>query len=118
MIHSKHALAVYGSLAPGRQNHHQLSALSGTWRTGLTVTGHLEDRGWGAGIGYPALVWSASGPPVAVQLFVSDELPAHWARLDAFEGDDYARIVVPVRDGDEVVALANLYAARPADDRL
>jgi gamma-glutamylcyclotransferase (GGCT)/AIG2-like uncharacterized protein YtfP len=107
-------LAVYGSLAPGRSNHDQLQALRGEWRPGLSVTGERVDRGWGAGIGYPALNWSPSGPPVAIELFVSDELPRHWPRLDDFEGADYRRIIVPVLAGDRIVSLANLYAARVA----
>jgi gamma-glutamylcyclotransferase (GGCT)/AIG2-like uncharacterized protein YtfP len=105
-------LAVYGSLAPGRSNHHELRELRGDWQPGLSVTGDLLDRGWGAGIGYPALRWSAAGPPVAIELFVSDDLARHWARLDEFEGADYLRIVVPVYAADALVTLANLYAAR------
>ena len=105
-------LAVYGSLAPGRSNHGQLQALRGEWHPGCFVRGELVDRGWGAGLGYPALRWSTSGPAVPVDMFVSDELPRHWARLDEFEGADYLRILVPVFVGTGVVAVANLYASR------
>ena len=105
-------LAVYGSLAPGRSNHQQLRDLRGEWHSGLSVSGDLVDRGWGAGIGYPALRWSRSGPPVAIELFVSDELPRHWTRLDEFEGADYLRIIVPVYSSNNLVTVANLYAAR------
>ena len=105
-------LAVYGSLAPGRSNHNQLQDLRGEWHSGLSVTGDLVDRGWGAGIGYPGLRWSRSGPPVAVELFISDELPRHWARLDEFEGAEYLRIIVPVYSSTSLVTIANLYAAR------
>jgi hypothetical protein len=45
-------------------------------------------------------------------MFVSEELPSHWARLDEFEGPDYQHIVVPVLAGARVVAVANLYASR------
>lgn len=31
-----------------------------------------------------------------MQLFESPDLPAHWARLDAFEGDGYRRVVAAV----------------------
>lgn len=105
-------LAVYGSLAPGRSNHGQLQHLRGDWHSGFSVRGELVDRGWGAGLGYPALRWSASGAAVSIELFVSDDLPLHWARLDEFEGTDYLRIVVPVYSGASAVAVANLYAAR------
>jgi gamma-glutamylcyclotransferase (GGCT)/AIG2-like uncharacterized protein YtfP len=107
-----HRLAVYGSLAPGRSNHDQLQGLHGQWHSGCIVRGDLADRGWGAGLGYPTLRWSPSGPAVPVDMFVSDELPRHWGRLDEFEGPDYQRIVVPVFAGAGVVAIANLYASR------
>lgn len=110
---AEHRLAVYGTLAPGEPNHHHLSDLAGQWRAG-TVNGSLEPLGWGADMGYPALRWSPDGAPVAVQMFVSDELPKHWARLDDFEGEQYLRILVPVRLADGGVAVANLYAAHPA----
>jgi len=112
----EHQLAVYGSLAPGRSNHHQLQDLRGEWRSGCIVRGDLADRGWGAGLGYPALRWSMAGPTVAVELFVSADLPRHWARLDEFEGTDYLRLLVPLFSGTGVVAVANLYSARQAAD--
>ena len=105
-------LAAYGSLAPGRSNPGQLQDLRGDWHSGFSVRGEFVDRGWGAGLGYPALRWSTSGPAVSIELFVSDDLARHWARLDEFEGADYLRIVVPLYSGTSVVAVANLYAAR------
>ncbi|WP_293903841.1 gamma-glutamylcyclotransferase family protein [Phenylobacterium sp.] len=88
-------LAVYGSLAPGQSNHHQLAGLRGDWSTG-TVRGWRVESGWGAAQGYPGLRPDPAGPAVAVQVFSSDDLAAHWARLDAFEGAEYERLVVPV----------------------
>lgn len=105
--------AVYGTLAPGKPNHHHLSDLDGIWTPGHYVTGRLEQSGWGADMGYPALRWSESGEAIEVQLFACDELPRHWARLDAFEGDEYLRILVPVHAPDGSVTVANVYAARP-----
>ncbi len=104
-------LATYGTLAPGRANHHQLSDLQGRWLKG-TVRGRLVEEGWGAAMGYPALVLDNGAETVAVDVFESADLPAHWERLDAFEGDEYERIVVIVtlEDGDEIAA--SLYAAR------
>lgn len=109
-------LAVYGTLAPGEPNHHHLSELPGHWRPG-TVTGELVQVGWGADLGYPALRWSADAGEVAVQLFASEALPAHWARLDEFEGGQYLRILVPVRMADGTLEVANLYAAHPDSPR-
>lgn len=109
-------LATYGSLAPGESNHAQLSHLAGAWFPAHAVRGERLSRGWGAALGFPAVRWSLDGQLVAVSLFVSPELPAHWARLDAFEGPEYLRLAVPVyrvEEGTEsVVGIANLYAAR------
>ena len=94
-------LAVYGSLAPGRPNHHRLSGLSGRWIEG-TVRGHLHQAGWGAELGYPGIVLDSDGPTVSVQLFESSDLPDHWTRLDEFEGSGYRRTVtvVSTAEGD------------------
>jgi gamma-glutamylcyclotransferase (GGCT)/AIG2-like uncharacterized protein YtfP len=88
-------LAVYGTLAPGRVNHHQISELAGTWQRG-TVKGKLFSSGWGAALGFPGLILDPLGPSVAVDLFESTDLPEHWARLDEFEGSGYRRMVATV----------------------
>lgn len=95
-------LAVYGSLAPGRLNHHQLSNLSGHWRPGK-VRGRLEARGWGAAVGFPGLVLDSRGDEIEVQLFECQELPAHWMRLDGFEGDGYRRVTARVETASGAV---------------
>jgi len=94
-------LAIYGTLAPGRANHHELSGLKGVWRQG-TVRGKLVAEGWGASLGYPALVLDPQAAPVEVFLFESQDLPDHWRRLDEFEGPGYRRVVTQVQtpDGD------------------
>jgi gamma-glutamylcyclotransferase (GGCT)/AIG2-like uncharacterized protein YtfP len=88
-------LAIYGTLAPGRVNHHQISALAGTWQRG-TVRGRLSSSGWGAAAGFPGLILDPLGPSVDVYLFESAELPEHWNRLDEFEGSGYQRVVTTV----------------------
>lgn len=108
-----HRLAVYGTLAPGRPNHHQLSNLRGAWRTGI-VNGKLVAEGWGAELGYPALILE-DGQPVEVQLFESADLPAHWQRLDAFEGEGYRRVAVTVTtDTGTIDAWIYVTAATPS----
>jgi gamma-glutamylcyclotransferase (GGCT)/AIG2-like uncharacterized protein YtfP len=97
-----HHLATYGTLAPGRSNHHQLSDLRGEWSIG-TVRGKLVDTGWGAALGYPALVLDADSDTIEVHLFRSADLPNHWSRLDAFEGSEYSRAPVQVATNDSVV---------------
>ena len=91
-----HRLATYGTLAPGRPNHHQLDGLRGHWLPGH-VSGMLVDAGWGAGFGYPALVLHPDGSAIRVDVFESVDLPAHWTRLDAFEGPGYQRVATTVR---------------------
>ncbi len=88
-------LAVYGTLAPGRINHHQISTLIGTWQRG-TVRGDLFSSGWGAALGFPGLILDPLGPVVEVQLFESADLPKHWDRLDEFEGAGYRRALTTV----------------------
>src|SRR5215831_9217257 len=89
-------LATYGSLSPGRVNHHQLAALKGTWQRG-TVQGKRVEAGWGAAIGFPGLILDPTAPSVEVDLFESSELPDHWSRLDEFEGPGYQRVATQVR---------------------
>jgi gamma-glutamylcyclotransferase (GGCT)/AIG2-like uncharacterized protein YtfP len=103
-------LAVYGSLAPGQVNHHQLAGLAGEWRSGV-VRGWLTASGWGSAQGYPGLRPDPQGPEVIVQVFASDDLRRHWGRLDAFEGPEYQRVEVPVETAEGVVS-AWLYALR------
>ena len=92
-------LAVYGTLRPGEPNHHQLSGLEGRWRNG-SVTGRFVAEGWAAEHGYLALVLDPLASPIEVSLFESADLPLHWARLDAFEGGEYRRVVTRVATSD------------------
>ena len=80
-----HRLATYGSLAPGRPNHHHVAGLGGRWFPG-EVRGRLVEAGWGAALGYPALILDPEGAAVPVQVLESADLLAQWSRLDAFEG--------------------------------
>lgn len=110
----EHRLAVDGSLAPGKSNHHQLAGLAGAWTHGR-LRGHFSDQGWGTAQGFPGLRVDADGPEVTVQVFTSADLPAHWARLDRFEGKDYQRVTVEVATDDGPV-LAQVYGVGAAPD--
>ncbi len=101
-------LAVYGSLMPGKENHHVMDGIEGNWSPG-TVKGYFQDNGWGAGLGYPSMVWDPEGNDILVQVLVSADLPAHWGRLDFFEGEEYNRILIPVYRGNHVQWVANIY---------
>jgi gamma-glutamylcyclotransferase (GGCT)/AIG2-like uncharacterized protein YtfP len=100
-------LAVYGTLAPGKPNHHQLAGLQGRWRSGL-VRGRLVEAGWGAALGFPGLILDEEGEAIEVQLFESSDLPAHWARLDVFEGDGYRRVAATIVLAEETLS-ASIY---------
>jgi hypothetical protein len=55
-------LSTYGTLAPGRPNHHHLAGLPGRWLTGH-VHGTLTEAGWGADLGYPGITLHPHGDP-------------------------------------------------------
>ena len=99
-------LATYGTLSPGESNFAQLADLKGTWSRG-TVRGHRLPTGTGPAAGYPVFHADPSGPEVPVHLLESPDLPAHWPRLDAFEGEGYRRGLIEVDTADGPV-LANI----------
>ncbi len=45
-------------------------------------------------------------------VFSSQNFPAHWADLDAFEGAEYQRVVTAVTLADGTLIEANVYALR------
>jgi gamma-glutamylcyclotransferase (GGCT)/AIG2-like uncharacterized protein YtfP len=108
-------LAVYGTLAPGRPNHHVVAPLGGEWTTGI-VEGDLLAEGWGAPLGYPAFNPRIGGAAIAVHVLTSTALPSAFAELDEFEGREYRRILIPVFTADpatvrRLYTIANIYAA-------
>jgi gamma-glutamylcyclotransferase (GGCT)/AIG2-like uncharacterized protein YtfP len=118
LFRTSERLAVYGSLAPGRQNHHIVAPFGGTWTPGY-VEGDLVAYGWGAAIGFPALYTRRGGPAVPVHVLTSSALPGAWPGLDAFEGTEYRRVLVPVWSASApsghvlhvLLTVANLYEA-------
>jgi len=104
-------LFVYGTLGPGRPNEHVLTAIGGSWKT-ATVTGTLRYEGWGAEIGYPGIVLDENGGEVEGFLFISENLDAHWAVLDEFEGEDYKRVLTKVKLEDGSLVDAYIYTLR------
>jgi gamma-glutamylcyclotransferase (GGCT)/AIG2-like uncharacterized protein YtfP len=109
-------LAVYGSLAPGEANHHLVAGAGGAWTRGA-VRGELHPTGWGMTLGYPALCWNEEAPEVGVSVLESDGLPALWPRLDEFEGEQYRRILVPVRIENGGLTAAHLYVLAETETR-
>ncbi|MCI0615247.1 gamma-glutamylcyclotransferase, partial [bacterium] len=53
-------LFVYGTLQPSRSNAHVLESIGGSW-VRASVRGRLKYEGWGAELGYPALLLNPDG---------------------------------------------------------
>ncbi len=104
-------LAVYGSLAPGKENHHVIAHLCGGWAAGH-VLGKLHAEGWGSTLGYPAIRLQDGPDRVAVEVFQSDDLAMAWDAIDDFEGPDYRRVLTLVFMNDGSRRVANIYEAR------
>ncbi len=123
LFRTGHALATYGTLAPGRPNHHVVAPLGGEWAEGL-IEGDLIPLGWGAELGYPGFRPRAGGDAVAVWVLTAPRLAGTWPQLDRFEGEGYRRILVPVfakeigsaQEAGErrLYTVANLYAPTEA----
>ena len=107
-------LATYGTLAPGRPNHGQLSDLPGRWLIGH-VRGTLIEAGWGAKFGYPGLILGPDAPPVEVHVFEFRALLDWWPRLDAFEGAGYRRVTVEVSTTEGVLSSSIYVLVEPSD---
>jgi hypothetical protein len=84
-------LIVYGSLAPGGVNAFMLAGLSGEWHP-CRIRGRM-----GIFRGFKSFRYDPQGPEHPAWLLVSDELPRVIPELDAFEGEEYARRIIPAR---------------------
>jgi gamma-glutamylcyclotransferase (GGCT)/AIG2-like uncharacterized protein YtfP len=122
VFRTAHTLATYGTLAPGRPNHHVVAPFGGEWTEGL-IEGDLLPVGWGADLGYPGFRPREGGEAVAVWVLEAPLLAGAWLDLDRFEGEGYRRILVPVfakeissgQAGERRLhTVANLYAPTEA----
>lgn len=86
-------LFVYGTLAPGEENAHIMDGMVGEWRKAY-VRGKRHNKGWGVNSGHPGLIPDENGNVIDGLVFISDDLPENWPRLDKFEGADYKRILI------------------------
>ena len=109
-------LFVYGTLAPNCPNAHILEKIdsSGLWRK-AEIYGVLEQKGWGADVGFPGLVLSE--PQVELKkiegfLFSSEKIHLHWSELDEFEGNEYSRQLIEVTLGNGAKQTAYVYALK------
>lgn len=87
-------LCVYGTLCPGQENHYLMEPLEGQWDD-ATYCGYFSppDQSYG----YPRVAWTPHGDENLGNLVTSSKLPAHWAVLDEFEGEDYCRLLTLVQ---------------------
>ncbi len=73
-----------------------MERIGGEWKKGV-VWGELEHKGWGAAMGSPGIRLSKAGQAIEGYVFISENLVAHWAALDEFEGAEYQRVAVDVQ---------------------
>ena len=105
------SLIVYGTLAPNAPNHSVIEHIKGNWDKGL-VRGSLEQKGWGADLGYYAFKHTSYEEEQEIKVFVllSDELVANWQLLDDFEGNGYKRILAKYELKNGHIGVGNIYA--------
>ncbi len=102
-------LFVYGTLAPGEENEHIMDGMDGEWVKAY-VRGKRHNIGWGVHKGHPGFIADKEGDIVNGLLFISDDLPTNWARLDTFEGTDYKRIPIKATLVNGVTTVAQIYS--------
>lgn len=105
-------LIIYGTLAPGKPNHIKIAHIKGNW-TNATVNGILENKGWGAALGFNGFRHVAPGQSAQVieaQVLHSTQLNDYWALLDDFEGNGYKRILAPYTLADQTTRVGYIYA--------
>ena len=94
-----------GEPLPAREVPRHLEPREGAWRS--------VQCGVGCGGRLPGPHRAIDGPWVTVQVFESESLADAWQELDAFEGSEYRRVLIPVYSEDPDARLlysANLYA--------
>ncbi len=102
-------LFVYGTLAPGEENAHIMDGMKGEWRKAY-VRGTYHNKGWGTDKGHPGLIPDENGDVIDGLVFISNDLPANWPRLDKFEGTDYKRIPIKATMQDGKTLDAQIYS--------
>ncbi len=104
-------LFTYGTLAPGRENHHHVEHIDGVWMH-AAVKGRMVNQGWGADLGFPALVVDDDGDWIQGWALKSTDLSSYFSALDQFEGDEYQRTAVAVTLENDEVVKAFVYLAK------
>ena len=100
----ENSLAFYGTLRPGEHNHWVVKNIVGSWTEGV-VRGYVFEVTWGQYEGYPGLVLDPKGHRVPVSVLTANDLPAHFDRIDDFEGPGYDRRPTTVYHPDGLTTL-------------
>lgn len=105
-------LIIYGTLAPGKPNHHIIEHIKGKWER-ATIKGRLQKAGWGVDYGYLAFKHVPANEEEIINAIIlfSDELPANWQMLDEFEGEEYRRIISKYELENGETGAGYIYAA-------
>lgn len=104
-------LCIYGRMRPGGPDAHRLTPYGGEWVEG-TFPGELQGEMCTLD-DCPGLAWAPTQIWNAGFVLTSNLLRDAWVELDAKEGDNYARLLTPVRvNGTDIVA--NIYTSRSA----
>jgi len=105
-------LFVYGTLAPGEENAHIMNGMVGEWHP-ASVRGTRHDTGWGTQKKHPGFIPDENGKTIKGLIFISDDLPKYWPRLDRFEGKDYQRVPIQATLENGETLEAQIYSAMP-----
>jgi gamma-glutamylcyclotransferase (GGCT)/AIG2-like uncharacterized protein YtfP len=109
-------LFAYGTLKPGEINAHFLAQIPGKWIEASLIGFHFPS-GYGATEGYPALIPSFSGRPIAGLVFEAEFTIDQWQMLDDFETDAYQRVMTKVTTTSKTCLSAYVYALNQDDLR-
>lgn len=66
-------------------------------------------------MGYPGIVLDIHGNEVQGFLFSSESLSDHWAELDEFEGEAYARVLTMVKQKKCSAVNSHIYQLRNSE---
>lgn len=105
------ALIIYGTLAPGKPNHSKIQHINGKWEKAV-VWGKLENKGWGAELGFYGFMHATKQEQQAIEAYVlfSDELVDNRQYLDDFEGSGYRRILTAYELDGARIGVGYIYA--------
>lgn len=105
---SEERLIIYGSLAPGGSNNFMFKGVEGNWHKCL-ICGHM-----GRWRGFKSFKFDPDGQEYVAWMFESPVLPQMYPDLDDFEGEEYQRVLIPARVGDQWV-IAHIYEGKYCD---